>query len=109
MERNQVPQALEVILHLPAAPITKPRVGSWIPSQAPPGSFSSSRMWMFSPFICPSRTRKQAAAQAGQAGTHQPGGFPFHALRLYGGGKCLVISAAVIHIHDLQIEFVRSV
>ncbi len=38
--------------------------GSKMPSQAPPATSMASRMWMWSPGICPSRTRKQAAVRA---------------------------------------------
>lgn len=43
--------------------ITYPRLGSKIPSHAPPAISIASRMWIFFPGICPSRTRKQAAAR----------------------------------------------
>ena len=34
-----------------------------IPSKLPPAIGSSSRIWILSPFICPSRTKKAAAAR----------------------------------------------
>ena len=38
-----------------------PRVGFKIPSKLPPASGSSSKIWMFSPFIWPSLIKKAAA------------------------------------------------
>ena len=103
---EQIPQTLEMVFHLTCRLSSHSLwLGSKIPSQAPPAMSIASRMWIWAPGICPSLTRKQAAAREARPLPTNVGVLLIYAFWLFRTGKGFVVAVCIVNSFAVFLVF----